>query len=249
MKSNVLIWISALSVGSAIAVQPTLTGRSEAGFVMSRGNTNTETANARINVVKESDKWRHLFDVTGLYGRTTEAEIAARWNFLWQTDRRFDTDAYWFGSLRYDGDRFSGFDYQSTLSAGAGHEFINSNTTRLHAQIGIGYRRLRSERLTFNPAGIVIDRVKGEQQSSVVTSGAVNFERAFNDSTKLIDTLSIETGSSNTLTRNELALQVKMNQVLALSVGLSVRKNTNPPPPLRQQDTLTTVNLVYERKR
>ena len=238
-----------MSMGSAIAAPATITGRSEAGFVMSRGNTDTETANARLNIVRESDRWRHNLDVGGLYGRSTEAEIAARWNFFWQTDRRFGNDAFWFGNVRYEDDRFSGFDYQGTVSVGTGHEFITTQSTKLHAQFGVGYRQLRTELLTLDPAGIVIGRAQGEQRSDFITSGAINFEHAFNDSTKLVNTLSFESGSSNTLTRDELSLQVKMNQMLAVSLGLSIRKNSNPPAPLEQRDTLTTVNLVYERKK
>jgi putative salt-induced outer membrane protein len=36
-------------------------------------------------------------------------------------------------------------------------------------------------------------------------------------------------------------------EVLALSVGLSVRNNSEPLPGLKKTDTLTTVNLVYSR--
>ena len=44
---------------------------------------------------------------------------------------------------------------------------------------------------------------------------------------------------------NELALQVKMSDKFALSVGFGVRHNTDPPAGLEKTDTLTTVNLVY----
>jgi putative salt-induced outer membrane protein len=223
-------------------------GRAEAGFVMSRGNADTETANARIELVQENENWRHNFGVGGLYGRTSEATIASRWNFRWQTDRRYGSGSYWFGNFTHEDDRYSGFDYQSTLSSGAGHEFINSEETKLHGQIGVGYRRLRLEVLTFDPVGIVIDRLRGEQQSDVILNGALNFEHAFNEATKIVNTLSFESGRNNTLTRNQLALHVKMNKVLAIGVGLNVRNNSNPPPDLERTDTLTTLNLVYERK-
>jgi putative salt-induced outer membrane protein len=249
MKVEIFACAFFIGGGSAAAAQATLTGRSEAGFVMSRGNADTETANARISIVRESDEWRHNLDLAGLYGRSTEAEIASRWHFLWQTDRRIGNDAYLFGNFRYEDDRFGGFDYQGTVSTGAGHEFINNESTKLHAQFGLGFRQLRTEVLTLDATGVVIDRVDGEEQSDIISSGAVNFEHAFNDATKVVNVLSFESGSSNTLTRNELAFQVKMNEVLAISLGLSIRNNSNPPAPLEERDTLTTVNLVYELKK
>ena len=48
--------------------------------------------------------------------------------------------------------------------------------------------------------------------------------------------------------QNDLALQVKMTDVLALAVGFSVRHNTDPPVGFEETDTLTTINLVYEIK-
>ena len=39
-----------------------------------------------------------------------------------------------------------------------------------------------------------------------------------------------------------------MSRLLAISVGLKVRNNTEPPPELERTDTLTTLNLVYEVK-
>jgi putative salt-induced outer membrane protein len=48
--------------------------------------------------------------------------------------------------------------------------------------------------------------------------------------------------------QNDLALQVKMTDVLALAVGYSVRYNTDPQVGFEKTDTLTTINLVYEIK-
>ena len=60
--------------------------------------------------------------------------------------------------------------------------------------------------------------------------------------------LAVEAGADNTFAQNDLSLQVKMTDVLALAVGFSVRHNTDPPVGFEETDTLTTVNLVYEIK-
>jgi len=61
--------------------------------------------------------------------------------------------------------------------------------------------------------------------------------------------VSVESGRSNTLLKNNLGLQVKMGSVLSLAISYSYIRNSSPPPTvLSKTDQLTTVNLVYEIK-
>jgi putative salt-induced outer membrane protein len=230
------------------AAHAATTGTGEAGFVLSRGNADTETANAKLALVVERGYWRHNFGLAGLYGRSASVTIATRMSTRWQTDRRFGRGAFWFTGLSLDDDRFSGFDYQGSASAGLGREFLNTERTRLKGQLGLGCRLLRPEQLVFDPEETVIGRIKGEQSTDAVANGAVTLEHALTGSTKLLVGLGFESGQDNTLSRGDLALQVKMTELLAISVGLNVRTNSEPPPPLEKTDTLTTVNLVYQYK-
>jgi putative salt-induced outer membrane protein len=222
--------------------------RSQAGFVMARGNTEAETANAKFEIAWEIEEWKHSFDSSFLYGRSGGITTAQRWDADWQTDHKLSERFFWFGALRYQDDRYGGFDYQGSVSLGAGRVFIDTDETKLSAQLGAGVRRLRPEELIRDEFLEVVDRIPGEIEDDIVGNGALKFEHAFNDSTKILNTLQVETGAANTLTQNELAIQVKMSRLLALSLGLKVRNNSEPPPELRQSDTLTTLNLVYEVK-
>jgi putative salt-induced outer membrane protein len=222
--------------------------KSQAGFVMSRGNTETETANAKFEVGYEVEHWKHTFDSSLLYGESANVTTGERWDAKWQTDNKISERSFWFGSLRYEDDRYSGFDYQATASVGAGRDFIEDEDTRLSIQLGVGVRRLRGEELIRNELLEVIDRIPGEIEDDIVGNGTLKFEHAFNESTKILDTLLVESGSANTLMQNELALQVQMNRLFALAFGFKVRNNTAPPPELERTDTLTTLNLVFEVK-
>jgi putative salt-induced outer membrane protein len=93
-----------------------------------------------------------------------------------------------------------------------------------------------------------VQRVVGPRDSDLVGNGAFTFEHSFNEATKVLDSLLLESGETNTLTKNDLALQVKMTRVLAISLGLSVRYNSLPQDGLKKTDTLSTVNLVYISK-
>jgi putative salt-induced outer membrane protein len=221
--------------------------RAEAGFVAARGNTVTETANAKFQISRETQDWKNLFAASGLYGRASDVESAQRWDARYQLDGFIRSNIFWFVAGRYEDDRYSGFAYQGTATAGLGRKWFDTERTKLSTQLGVGYRSLRVEELIRDENEAVIARIPGERQQDIVTNGAVTFEHSFNDNTKVLNSLIVETGESNTLTRNDLALQVKMMETLALSLGFSVRTNSEPQPGLKKTDTLTTVNLVYSR--
>jgi putative salt-induced outer membrane protein len=222
-------------------------GRSEVGIVASRGNTVAESANARFEITRETQDWRNFFATSGLYGRASRIESAQRWDARYQLDHFIRAQTFWFVGGRYEDDRYSGFAYQGTATAGLGRKFYDTELTKLTAQIGVGYRSLRPEDLLRDESNAVIARIPGERETDMVTNAAVTYEHSFNENTRVLNSLLIESGNANTLTRNDLSLQVKMTQVLALSLGFSVRNNSEPLPGLKNTDTLTTVNLVYSR--
>jgi putative salt-induced outer membrane protein len=186
---------------------------------------------------------------SALYATSNHIETAQRWAGHFQTDLNFSDRAFWFAALRYEDDRFSGFAYQESFSTGAGRDFIKSDKTHLMAQLGVGVRKLRSEELFKDTAGAVIQRIPGEPTTDAVANAALVFERQFGASTKLIESLTVESGQANTSTKNNLSLQVRMNETLALAVGFQINNNSSPPPGMvTRTDKLTTINLVYELK-
>ncbi len=84
--------------------------------------------------------------------------------------------------------------------------------------------------------------------SEVVFRSTLDFEHKFTATTSLVDKFIVESGADNTFMQNDISLQVKMTDVLALAVGYGVRHNSNPPVEFKKTDTLTTINLVYDIK-
>lgn len=76
----------------------------------------------------------------------------------------------------------------------------------------------------------MIGRTPLDASTEAVAEVGMTFAHAFNTSTKITDNVLVESGASNTMTRDTLALQVKMNSSLALSVGYEVDDNSSPPP-------------------
>jgi putative salt-induced outer membrane protein len=238
-------WLVTIALFACSPAAAEWSGQVEAGLVVSSGNTNTETANAKLKFENSLDDWRHTVGGAALYASDEIGQTANRWDVFGQSDYNFSPQSFWFGAARYQEDEFSGFEYQTTASAGFGRRFIDSDVTKFSGTVGVGYSFFET-RDAFDDAGVLIER--GESDSEVVFRGTLDFERRFTETTKLIDKFNVESGAENTFVQNELSLHVKINAVLALALGYSVRHNTDPPAGFSETDTLTTVNVVYELK-
>ena len=224
---------------------PPLVVKALVGYVSSHGNTNAQTANAKLEVTYNVDAWKHDLQLAGLYGKSNDIVSAERLDTQWQSNYNFTNRLYAFGALHYDDDKFSGFQYQEIVSAGAGYSLIKRADATLDAQLGVGYRRLRPELLGKDAAGDVISRTPLEVETGAVATATIKGMYAFNSSTRLTDVLAVESGSDNTMLQNDLGLQVNMTKALAITVGYELRRNSSPPAGLVKTDSLVTFNLAY----
>jgi putative salt-induced outer membrane protein len=207
-------------------------GKGEAGAVIARGNSDADTVNLKLEMAKELDRWKHGFGIQALRATNDSDKTAERYAAFWQSDYKLDDRTYLLGGLRYEDDRFSGFDYQASATTGIGRKFIDTETTKFSGQAGVGYKRLE-----YALTGLV--------ESEAIFAGELKLEHALTETTKIIDKFVVEVGSSNTFAANDLALQVKMSDSFSLAAGIGVRYNSDPPLGLKTTDTITTLNLVY----
>lgn len=241
---RVMGWATVALLAAANAAAADWTAKAEAGLVSARGNTHTDTSNAKIDVARSAGRWKNSVALNGVYAADETGAITQRWDARGQTEFTFDTKSFTFASVRYEDDRFSGFEYQVTYAAGIGRRFIETDRTKLSAQLGIGYKVLET-RASTGDDGIL---VPSERQEDAVSQAAVEYEHALTDNTKILNKFLTESGADNTSVQNDLSLQVNMTRVLALAIGYSVRYNTQPPEGFNTTDTLSTVNLVFEIK-
>lgn len=216
----------------AATTQAEWKGKGEAGIVFARGNTEADTVNFKLGMSEEVDRWKHSLDMAALRATSNGVKSADRFTAGWQSDYKLNERSFTFGGLRYERDRFSGFDYQATASAGVGYKFYDTDKTKLSGQVGAGYRRIK-------------DGVTGATSGNVVFVAGLDYSKVLTATTNVVDKFHLESGSDDTLLSNFSGLEVKMSNALALSVGLDVQHNSKPPAPRKKTDTVTTVNLVY----
>lgn len=245
---NALWDVAAADTGPIGPGDPSWAIRSVLGYTKTGGNTDNSAGNLLFRAAHVVGDWKLLFGLDGLYGSTKGETTAQAWDAFFQGNYNITPRFYWYLGGRYDDDRFSGFVYQAAVKTGAGYKFIDSDATKLTAQLGAGYRRLRPEILARDDIGAVISRTEQPEQSDAIFDAGLAFEHNFNEATKLLAAATVQSGKENTLTNASVALQVKMTGRVALTAGYRLIDNSNPPPGSGRRDTLTTLGLVYELK-
>jgi putative salt-induced outer membrane protein len=225
--------------------QHTWIGKGQFGFLDSKGNSDSESINGNLDLLRDDGPWKNELYLAALYGKSSGIVSAERFEGREQTNYNFTKELFAFGGLRYEHDEFDGFVYQASVTSGVGYNLINTTATQLTAQVGAGYRRMRPETIQKDGDGVVYLRQPLEQQSEAIGTATVTFTHKFNPNTILTNTFLAEAGAQNTLVQDNIQLAVKMTTKLALTVGYGLTDNSNPPSPLKKVDTVSTVNLQY----
>jgi putative salt-induced outer membrane protein len=220
-------------------------GKGQFGFLNSHGNSDAESINGNVDLLRYDGPWKNEVYVGGLYGKNSGIVSAERWETRGQSNYTLSGDLFVFGGLRYEHDLFDGFQYQASVTSGLGYKLLNGDDTKLTLQVGAGYRRLRPETIDKDDSGQVISRTPLDATGEAIATVGVDFSHSFTKTTIFTNKFLTEAGSDNILLHDELALTVKMSDKLALSVGYTIIDNTKPPAPLKKLDTTASVNLVF----
>jgi putative salt-induced outer membrane protein len=224
-------------IGILVALVPATasaewSGKGQFGGVLSRGNSDTETLNANIDITNEIDRWKHKAGFSMLRTVNEDVTSADRWELRGQSEYALTERSFVFGSLRYEDDRFTDYDYQATAAAGYGYHLIATETTKLDGLIGVGFRRTEL-------------RLTGETEEEAILRGGMDFEHKLTATTQVYNKFLVESGSDNAFLQNQLGMEVKINDSFALGVDYAVRHNTDVLPGTDETDQVLSVNLVY----
>ena len=212
----------------------------ELGLIRTTGNTETQTTAGKADVVYEVDKWRHTGHAEG-YGQeatdktTGETEVSAeRYELSGKSDYKFNEYDYFFALLKLQKDRFSGFEYEHTVSLGYGRKVIKQDNMELDLEIGPGQRFYK------------FDNGISEREALLVL--AAKYWWAITDNSKFSQELYADIGEEFTTTKSITGIQANINKTLALKVTYTIRNKSEVPvavPVIEKTDTELAVTLVY----
>jgi putative salt-induced outer membrane protein len=239
----------AAAAKSAAAPAGSWAAQGQLGLIVTSSNTTTKSGNGTFSAAHAMGRWTLSGGVAGLYASTGRYTTQQDTNASLQADLALSKRTFWFSSARWDRNLFTGFSYQESIASGGGFNFIQTPATALAGELGVGYRVEHPEILQTGPDGNVISRTSEPMERDAVLQAGFNYSHSITRSTKLVNALLVQYGSSDTTTTDNLALQVKVDESLSLAVGMQLVNNTNPPPgSARHTDTVMTVNLVYALK-
>ncbi len=238
------------------------TGTGELGLALTRGNTKSESLNAKLNFNKEDATWKDNFYLTALrnkgevtVSRVVDGEEVSR-DVYQATANRFEGGAsigyklsprdYIITAARYEKDDFAAYQWQAALSVGYGYIAIKNPDTELSFEAGPGYKRVQPvDQFIISGDPPVQTTITPASEGELIGRGLMNFSHKFNAATSIEDKFLIEAGSDGRFAQNDLGLVVKMNDRLALKVAHQLRYNSSIAPGTKHSDQLLTTNLVY----
>jgi putative salt-induced outer membrane protein len=240
---------AAVRTGAAMSQPGTWAAQAQLGLIVTSGNTTTKSGNAKFDLAHRMDRWTVGGGAAALYASTGQYSTQQDTKAHLQADLDLSPRIFWFSSARWDRNLYTGFAYQASIASGGGFKFVQTPATLLAGELGGGYRVEKPEILTTSPLGNVTSRVGQPVQRDAVLQAGLNYSHSVTESTKVVNTLLVQYGASDTTTTDDLSLQVKVDASLALALGMELVNNTSPPPGSeRHTDTVVTMNIVYALK-
>lgn len=201
------------------------------GYVGTTGNTDTTTFNTEMLLTYRQERWTHNAKLQGLSAQENEVTRAERYYLENKSDFAIDDDQYLYGKGSYNDDRFSGFDYQATLSAGYGRYLLRRDTLDLQGFIGAGYR---------------VNKVPAiASEGEAIVSLGENFNWQISDNAKLVQSFVSDIGNDLTVSRFEIGLESNIIDRIATKIAFQLRNTSEVPAGNKKTDTQTSVSLVY----
>jgi len=231
MIKNKLFNTLLLALFASPVMASDLSGEGELGFTSTAGNSDSETLNAKIGLGKAHGDWQHNAKLEVLQSTNNGIDSADLVVFTEKSEYRFAEKTFAFASLRYEQDKFSGFDHQAILSLGMGHKILEGVKHELEASAGAGYRDIEDN-------ASVTTR-------EVVFDGSMKYAWKISETSTFNQNLFVESGSSNTYSKSETFLKLVVVGNLGAKFGYEIKHNSKAPAGTEKTDTITTATLVY----
>ena len=207
-------------------------GEAEIGFIMTRGNTETDTLNAKLQLENVHEKWLHKIGVKTLQSSDRTETTAESYEGLFRSEYKLSDDDFLFGSFRYEDDRFAGYDQRTTEVVGYGYRVLNTDKVKLSLEAGVGARQTEATDDTSDDEGIL--------------RAGIDYSWNISKTSSLSEDLFVEHGKDNTFTESVTEFKVRINSKLAMKLSLTVKNDSAVIAGTKNTDSKTAVTLVYD---
>ncbi|NQY86413.1 MAG: DUF481 domain-containing protein [Colwellia sp.] len=226
------------------------TASAELGFLYKTGNTKSADVKAGFNVKHEKDKWRTSVAFNVLAKKTETKDEAGnksyestdnKWDILTQTNYTVGASDknYLYGNLAFEQDKFSGFESQSSLSAGWGRQWYKTKSSSLFADIGPGVKYDVTRATDTTPS---------TSSSSLIIQAQATYTHKFNEFVEfkqyLVAKQATKSGE-NSVYKSETSITAKLIDALQLKFAIRLDYDTEVEDNFENTNSETSMTLIY----
>ena len=235
--------IATALISAPLMAEDKAEGEFELGIIVTSGNTDTTSLKGKIAYKHELESWSNQYQLDALYkkdeigeGDAKVSQTTAQKYFLsGQGDYKLnDKHSALFVFASYEDDKFSGFEYQSTIAAGYSDQLFKTDTSYFKYNVGPGY--------SFSKVDA------GEKGESAVLRLAAEYQYKFSANAKFTQKLSTEAAlesGKNTKTKSESAISANLMGSLSMKAAYTITHNSEVPAEKENTDTTTSITFVY----
>ena len=225
----------AASPGGKPAKTNKIGGNGSLGYSVTGGNTESDSLNARLSLKYEREQWTHKIQLTGLNISVDDETVAERYRLAQRNRYNFRgkySNFFGYGGLRYNKDRFSGFEYQASVATGLVWHALQLDRYRLSFRFGGGYRHSED--------------VLGEQDKEGIFQLGTLHSFMFSKNTVFKQEVLVEAGEENTILDSVTSLKVGVTSKFFLELIHNLTHNSDPPDDTASTNRNSSVNFTYK---
>ncbi|KPP98720.1 YdiY family protein [Marinobacter sp. HL-58] len=214
-------------------------GEAELGVLITSGNSEETDINSRLALVHEVAEWRNSGEFRSAFSESEDETTTEKYRGNLQSDYKFEGSQYLFVRGSYEDERFSGYDFQSSLTSGYGNRvWQRGERSFLDLSAGAGYRFNKLE----EP-----DEDGNRDEEEAITRLAGQFDYALSENALFRQKLSTEIGldENNTETESETSVQATVVGNLSMKAAYRVQHVSDEPAGSDDTDTEISLSLLY----
>lgn len=244
-----------LAEEAAVEEESTITASAELGFLFTTGNTKSGDIKAGLNIKHEEGQWVNLLSFNALAKKLeTEDEDTGEESFE-TTDNKWDINGqsnyslqedgknYLYGSVYYEQNKFSGFEYQTSASIGWGRHWWETETSSFFADIGPG---IKYDVTSYDGDATPIIEEDGESaailQAQALYTAQLNEHVEFKQYFIAKQALDSD---KNSVYKSETSLTTKLIESLQFKFSLRIDYDTEVEEGYENTNTETSIALIY----
>ena len=215
------------------------TGELGAGFVSSSGNSSSRAGNIRMSLGLQAGRFKHNLKGEALHTRDEGETTAERYTAGYKVDFNFTSHDFAFAAVEFEKDLFAGVRERTSETVGYGRRLLKTEAHAWNVELGGGLRQTEFQEPEDGTS------TEDLSESEAVGRFATDYTWKISETSVFKQTLSAESGASNTAIESlsELRLSIIGNLFAALSY--TVRHNTEVAEDTERTDSYTAVNLSY----